>query len=1101
MAVSDGNTSDYINIAISLTDANDPPVFQQGDNAARTLDENTAAGQHVGLPLTATDQDGDTLTYSLSGADAGAFDINAANGQLLTKSDVVYDFEGKRSYSVTAGVNDGNGGRDSIAVTITLTDVDEDTAPTLSGAPMDLHFTVGQNVRVLLPAAVNGSGNGAPYTYNLLKQGASTCCFADDGFSFNQNNRVLSGMPTIEGTYAVAYQVHDGDPNEQLDDSYIKEFLINVRAAPLGITATASPNPAISQQAVTLTAVVGGGAEPYTYTWTQRGGPTVTLTGVDTDTAMFTAPDVSSVTDLQFDIEVQDSTRSFFLSTGVTAKVSPPVTADAGPDQVAAYGDGIVILNASRSIIPYGTWEGLYYTWRQVSGPAVNLHRGNWSEAYFRLLDLPHGMELEFEVTVSSPKTELLPDTDIMVVTVGNPDFPGPLPQPTANAGSNLTAIPGELVRLDGKDSVNPRGEWWQLRYEWRQEQGQSVILRDGGKGQSIFVMPDVAAGVVLVFKLTVTTPEGESDSDTMNVTAAANTAYPRLKADAGPDLQFAPGETVTLGSPPRSINPHGHWSDLAYFWTQLSGPPVSLSNAAVAAPSFTAPEDDATLAFHLRVTDAGGRQDGDSVTVTVGSGTPSGQARAVAPCVVDLGELAEATELDAAWNAAECYAAECYAHHRLVSPAHYFQFTLSQETVVNISLQSEQPAVMFVSKGTPQNGWGSPPAWLEHRLEVRRNSGKLLHEEATQASLTLGAGEYTVEAVSDSGPEGGAFNLTIAAEVPNAPPVIAAAADLGSAFPGETVQLIGLADDDQDAPVDLTYLWEQVSGAAAATLENANTAAAAFTAPPVETDTNLTFRLTVTDSGGLTASAEVTVTVLRPLTACAGPDLTAAPGETVALQGTCSHNPYGDWWALAHSWSQLSGPTVTLSDSSRGDPSFTLPADASDGATLEFELTVTDKEGESDSDTMTVTVAGAEPANTPPTAAIDAAQVLRAVAGETVALQGGGDAETAAESLTFAWSQAGGTPTVSIASASASASASTATASFTAPEETGLTFRLTVTDEGGLSSDAEIAIAVSPPPEPENTPPTFDEGDSAIRSLAENSAAGPECGRALDRH
>ncbi len=205
--------------------------------------------------------------------------------------------------------------------------------------------------------------------------------------------------------------------------------------------------------------------------------------------------------------------------------------------------------------------------------------------------------------------------------------------------------------------------------------------------------------------------------------------------------------------------------------------------------------------------------------------------------------------------------------------------------------------------------------------------------------------------------------------------------------------------------------------------------------------------------------------------TANAGPDLAGAPGESVTLQGTNSVNPYGAWWRMAHRWTQLSGSTVTLDHLTHGDPTFTIPDDAAGGATLEFELTVTDKKRRSDSDTMVVTVAGAEPANTPPTAAIDAAQVTAAVAGETVALQGvGNDAETATESLTFAWSQVGGTLSAPIAGASA------ATAAFTAPdvtEETELTFRLTVTDDGGLSASAETTIAVSPEPEPENTPPT----------------------------
>ena len=138
--------------------------------------------------------------------------------------------------------------------------------------------------------------------------------------------------------------------------------------------------------------------------------------------------------------------------------------------------------------------------------------------------------------------------------------------------------------------------------------------------------------------------------------------------------------------------------------------------------------------------------------------------------------------------------------------------------------------------------------------------------------------------------------------------------------------------------------------------------------------------------------------------TAKAGPDLTGAPGESVTLQGKGSTNPYGKWYQMAHQWTQLSGPAVTLTHprktqpaSKFGDPRFTLPADVAAGTTLEFQLTVTDKEDESDSDTMTVTVPGAEPepANTPPTASIDAAQVTAGVAGETVALQGvGGDAD-----------------------------------------------------------------------------------------------------------
>ena len=76
--------------------------------------------------VTATDADSDTLTYSLEGTDAASFDIESGTGQIQTKSGVTYDFEAtQNTYAVTVKADDGNGGTDTIAVTISLTDADE----------------------------------------------------------------------------------------------------------------------------------------------------------------------------------------------------------------------------------------------------------------------------------------------------------------------------------------------------------------------------------------------------------------------------------------------------------------------------------------------------------------------------------------------------------------------------------------------------------------------------------------------------------------------------------------------------------------------------------------------------------------------------------------------------------------------------------------------------------------------------------------------------------------------------------------------------------------------------------------------------------------
>lgn len=95
--------------------------------------------------------------------------------------------------------------------------------------------------------------------------------------------------------------------------------------------------------------------------------------------------------------------------------------------------------------------------------------------------------------------------------------------------------------------------------------------------------------------------------------------------ADAGEALTVTEGTEVTLDASGSS----GADGDLTYTWTQTGGPPVTLSETDVAAPTFTAPRVDAPtdLAFEVRVADRNGRTDTDTVTVGVEPGS-EGTAR-----------------------------------------------------------------------------------------------------------------------------------------------------------------------------------------------------------------------------------------------------------------------------------------------------------------------------------------------------------------------------------------------------------------------------------------------------------------------------------------
>ena len=104
-------------------DANVAPEFADSEGGARSVAENTVAGKDIGNPVAASDANGDALIYALGGTDAASFDIDTASGQLMTLA--ALDYETKDTYSVTVTASDSGGLSDSIDVTITVTDVDE----------------------------------------------------------------------------------------------------------------------------------------------------------------------------------------------------------------------------------------------------------------------------------------------------------------------------------------------------------------------------------------------------------------------------------------------------------------------------------------------------------------------------------------------------------------------------------------------------------------------------------------------------------------------------------------------------------------------------------------------------------------------------------------------------------------------------------------------------------------------------------------------------------------------------------------------------------------------------------------------------------------
>ena len=237
--------TDGTRVVVALKEPfNSAPMFS-ALTATRTLPENSGAGVDVvGGVVAATDGDsGDTLTYSLTGTDAGSFEIDSS-GQITTKSGGTHNFDfeaAKNSYSVTVNVRDSKDAvgdadtavDDTIAVTIDLTDVNE--APVITTTATTA--SVAENSTAVLTLAATDVDASDTETWSVES--------GDDGskFTINQTTGELTftnapdfetptdvGDTAMNNTYVVTVKVADSGG---LSDTHeLTVTVTNVNEAP-----------------------------------------------------------------------------------------------------------------------------------------------------------------------------------------------------------------------------------------------------------------------------------------------------------------------------------------------------------------------------------------------------------------------------------------------------------------------------------------------------------------------------------------------------------------------------------------------------------------------------------------------------------------------------------------------------------------------------------------------------------------------------------------------------------------------------------------------------------------------------------------------------
>ena len=287
--ISDDATPGAFNFIGTITDndtaGNTAPVFTDGASTSRDFNETLGdaaviTASNIGTAVGATDSNNDTLAYSLEGADAARLGIIPTTGQLRTMAGEKYDFEAQPSYAVTVRVVDGNGGSDTIDVTVNVNNKSGETP--LAPAPPTVTTTPGSMTGLGVNwVAPDNSGRPAISSYDTRYRAGAGGGWTDGPQGVTGTSASITGL-----AQDTSYQVQVRALNEDGDGDWSSSGSARTGAP---------PTPTVRFGATSYTAIEGVGGATVTVALSVAASRSVTVRLTKTHLGGATAADYTGV--------------------------------------------------------------------------------------------------------------------------------------------------------------------------------------------------------------------------------------------------------------------------------------------------------------------------------------------------------------------------------------------------------------------------------------------------------------------------------------------------------------------------------------------------------------------------------------------------------------------------------------------------------------------------------------------------------------------------------------------------------------------------------------------------------------------------------------